>query len=187
VSSSAPGCFVAVVGPSGCGKDTLIAAARDRLAADPRFVFVRRVVTRAAGGNEAHDTLTPAAFAAARGDGAFALAWDAHGLSYGIPRSARDDVAAGRIVVANLSRAILDEARSVFPRVSVASIVAPAGVLAARLAARGRESRADIEERLAGAGAPVEGPDVTAIDNGGDLSAAVAAFVGHLESLAAPR
>ena len=38
--------LVLVVGPSGAGKDTLIAKAQAALKGDLRFAFVRRVVTR---------------------------------------------------------------------------------------------------------------------------------------------
>ncbi len=134
------GCFVAVVGPSGAGKDTLIAAARDRFADDPRFVFVRRVVTRRDGGNEDHDFVEPALFPAAVKAGAFALSWGAHGLFYGIPETVRRDVAAGRVVVANLSRGAVETARGLFPRVAVAVVTAPEAVLAARLAGRARRA-----------------------------------------------
>ena len=40
------GVFVAVVGPSGAGKDTLIAYARAALAGDGTVEFARRVITR---------------------------------------------------------------------------------------------------------------------------------------------
>ena len=82
------GAFVAVVGPSGAGKDTLIGYAKARLAEKGRgrFHFVRRVITRAADGStEDHDTLSPMAFERAEADGAFALSWEAHGLCYGLP------------------------------------------------------------------------------------------------------
>ena len=80
--------LVLVVGPSGAGKDTLLEAARQALADDPRFRFVRRVITRPAdAGGEAHEAVTAEEFAARE----FALQWQAHGLSYGIPADAIED------------------------------------------------------------------------------------------------
>lgn len=142
------GRLVLVVGPSGAGKDTLINLARECLAGDENVLFVRRVVTRAAGGVEDHDCLSPEAFEAAEAAGAFALSWRAHGLGYGIPASAADAVAAGRCVVCNASRGIVAEARARFPRVEVVQVSAPAEVLAERLAARGRESAEDVAARV---------------------------------------
>lgn len=141
--------LIAVVGPSGAGKDTLMGAARAHLAGDARFVFARRAITRPAeAGGEDHETLTPEDFAVRQAAGAFALSWQAHGLSYGIPRAIEDDLASGRVVVANLSRGVLVEAAQRYPLL-VVTITAPLPVLAARLAARGREQAADITARLA--------------------------------------
>jgi ribose 1,5-bisphosphokinase len=178
------GVFVAVVGPSGAGKDTLIAAARDRLSTDPRFVFVRRVVTRPEGGNEDHDTLDPALFPLAVAEGAFVLHWGAHGLHYGIPARAAAVVGEGGIAIANLSRSSIGMARLVFPTLSVVSVTAPPEVLARRLAGRGRETVSDIAARLSTAAPLLSGDDVVTIDNGAELSAAVDRFVAHLQSLA---
>jgi ABC-type phosphate/phosphonate transport system ATPase subunit len=57
--------LVAVVGPSGAGKDTLMEAARLRLEGRPGFRFARRVITRPAdAGGEEHEALDRAAFLA---------------------------------------------------------------------------------------------------------------------------
>ncbi len=181
------GCFVAVAGPSGAGKDTIIDAARLALRGDARFHFVRRVVTRSSTpGIEDHDSLDEAAFAAAAEAGAFALRWRAHGLDYGLPAGLRAALDAGRVVVANVSRHVLPEARRIFPVHAVVLITARPEVRAGRLAARGRESRADIESRLARDVPPEQMVgDATVIDNSGALDDAVRAFLGRLEELAA--
>ena len=99
--------LIAVVGPSGAGKDTLMAGARAALAQDARFRFVRRAITRPAeAGSEDHEALSEADFAARRAADGFALSWGAHGLHYGIPRDIEEDIAARRVVIANLSRAV---------------------------------------------------------------------------------
>src|SRR5664279_1853677 len=99
------GRLVLVVGPSGAGKDTLIAAAKAALADDRRFVFPRRVVTREAiAALEEHDSVSAAEFALREAQGAYALSWAAHGLRYGLPARLVDDLAAGRVIVVNASR-----------------------------------------------------------------------------------
>lgn len=134
----------AVVGPSGAGKDTLIAGA---MRARPDLRLVRRVITRPAdAGGEDFEGVTPADFAARRAAGEFALDWQAHGLSYGIPRA---QVAGPGDVIFNGSRAALPAARAVFPGLRLILVTAPDAVLADRLAARGREDAADIRARLA--------------------------------------
>ena len=143
------GALLAVVGPSGAGKDTLMDAARAALAGDARVVFLRRAITRPAeAGGEGHLPLSREAFLAEQGAGRFALWWEAHGLLYGIPRDALDSaLAAGHTAVANLSRRALTDAAARYP-LRVLEITAPPEVLAARLAARGREDAADVARRL---------------------------------------
>jgi len=157
--------LVVVVGPSGAGKDTLMARARAELAGDAAFRFVRREITRPTdAGGEDHVAVTPAEFATRRAAGAYALAWEAHGLGYGIPADIAGDIAAGRVVVANISRACIAEAATIFPTL-VLEITAPPSVLAQRLAARGRESAADIAARLAREVALPQGGGVARVVN----------------------
>jgi ribose 1,5-bisphosphokinase len=182
--SPSRGTLFLVVGPSGAGKDTLIDGARAALTGESRYVFPRRVVTRpAAAGGEQHEAATSEIFANLRRSGAFALAWSAHGHDYGIRRSIEDELAAGRHVVVNVSRAALDEARRRFQPAVVVEVTAQPSILAQRLAARGREDAAAIAERLDRAAAlTVGGKDVVRIDNSGTIAEGVAAFVAALRA-----
>lgn len=143
------GTFVAVVGASGVGKDSLIDFARSRLPASGRVVFVRRVVTRSAdSASEDHDSMDEAAFAEAETSGQFALSWAAHGLRYGLPIALEADLEAGRVVVANLSRAVIPALMERYPDALVVSVTADRDVIARRLAGRGRETAESIQRRL---------------------------------------
>jgi ribose 1,5-bisphosphokinase len=170
------GRLFAVVGPSGAGKDTLMAAAQ---AHRPDLVMVRRVITRAPdAGGEDFDAVTEAEFLNRRDAGAFALWWQAHGLYYGIPASIDDALAEGRDVVFNGSRGVLSEASEKYPGLVVLLITASDAVLAERLAARGRESAADIAARLKRAAfALPAGLNIREIRNDGALEDAVQAVL----------
>jgi phosphonate metabolism protein PhnN/1,5-bisphosphokinase (PRPP-forming) len=145
-----PGKLVLVVGPSGAGKDSLLRDAAHHLAYDTRFVFPRRTITRLPDdAAEVHDSMTVEEFCAARERWDFALCWEAHGLYYGIPASILEDLAGGRIVTVNVSRAIIAEAAMRFPNLAVLYVTAPVTVIAERLAKRGREKPADIAQRIA--------------------------------------
>lgn len=184
---TAPGTLVLVVGPSGVGKDSLIDGARAALAGDPSVVFVRRVITRAAdAGGEDHLAVSPDAFERLRAAGDFALYWFAHDLAYGLPAALAHDIAAGRTVIANVSRAVVDEARRRFPRVRTIHVTAPADRLAKRLRARGREDEAGVAKRLARAAEPAPtGDDVVEFSNEGALDAEIVRFTGLLRDLGA--
>lgn len=145
-----PGVFVPVMGPSGAGKDSLIAYARRRMSGNPAILFARRVVTRPCDpAIEAHDTLDEKMFAQAEAAGAFALSWRSHGLSYGIPIAVDESVRAGGAVVANVSRGVAGTIRMRYAKVIPVLVTVSAEALAARLAARGREGKEDISARIA--------------------------------------
>ncbi|WP_332687779.1 phosphonate metabolism protein/1,5-bisphosphokinase (PRPP-forming) PhnN [Devosia sp.] len=181
------GSLVLVVGPSGVGKDTLIGGARHALENDKRFVFVRRLVTRPpdAGGEE-HDSLDAETFRQMEAAGRFALSWDAHNLRYALPLSVDTDLALGKVVVANVSRHVVAEARAKYPACAVALITAEISRRAERLVRRGRENADQITARLAREGAPVPaGITPIIIDNSGPLAISVTAFVMALRAIAA--
>ena len=168
--------LVLVVGPSGAGKDSLLNAARRDLASDPRFRFVRRAITRAADPDgENHEPVTEAEFLTRD----FALQWGAHGLRYGIPADIAVDIACGVAVVANVSRGVIETAAAQYPTRGI-EVTAPPEVLAARLAARGRESAADVAARLARAVALPSAVPVDRVMNDSTLAEGVARFLAAL-------
>ena len=183
-----PGVFVAVVGPSGAGKDTLLRIAAERLADDPWLRFARRVVTREGDpAIEDHETLGEAAFGEAEAAGAFCLSWRAHGLCYGLPARLDEELRRGVTVVANVSRHAVAAAAERFERLAVVEITAPKEVRLERIAARGREDRAAIEQRLARAAPPAPQPlarRYRRIDNVGAPEAAAEVLAGFLRDLA---
>jgi ribose 1,5-bisphosphokinase len=139
--------LVCVVGPSGAGKDTLIRYAETQLSHRDDVLFVRRLVTRASGDFEDHDSLSEAEFADGLAGRRFALAWRAHGHGYAVPLSTLTAIRHGAIAVCNLSRGSVAEAERVFGNVVAVLVTAPAEVIARRLAARGRESSSTIAAR----------------------------------------
>lgn len=178
-----PGRMVLVVGPSGAGKDTLLDGLKVRLAGRPGLHFARRQITRSAdAGSEDHDRLSEADFDRMVSSGDMALAWRAHGLGYLIPASCDDVIRAGGTVIANGSRRALPQACAKYAHPLIMLVTAPVPVLAERLAARGRESRVEIEARLAQSDLEVRDvPDLIRINNTGSVEDGVAAMLAALD------
>jgi ribose 1,5-bisphosphokinase len=169
--------LILVVGPSGAGKDTLLAAARKTLRHDDRFHFTRRVITRpVSAGGEDHEAITEQEFAARD----FALQWQAHGWLYGIPAEVID---IREVVVANVSRTVIAEAAQRFS-VRVIEVTAPRAVLAARLAERGREDQSDAATRLARSVTLPSHIPVEKVTNDGSLRDGTARFLAALSRAA---
>ena len=166
------GRLIAVVGPSGVGKDSVMAGIH---AACPGINLVRRVITRKAEPcGEDHETVTVARFDEMARNGSFAVHWRAHGLSYGIPADVQEHLSRGKDCLANLSRKALEEAAATFPRLLVLNITAAPDTLARRLAGRGRETQGQIEKRLAQAAKPLpEGLEILHLSNDGLLAETV--------------
>lgn len=144
-----PGALIAVCGPSGGGKDSLLRRAREMSDGASDIVFPRRIVTRPVSDAEDHDTASPETFDSMLANGAFAIWWEAHGLKYGLPASIDDDIGAARCVVCNVSRAILPELRQRYARMVTVLVTAPPDVLLARIASRARPTDGHHGDRLA--------------------------------------
>ena len=184
------GTFVAVVGPSGSGKDSIIESTRAALKGRDEIVFPRRQITRPASAGEDHSPVSEDEFGAAQSRGEFALTWRAHGLAYGIPAHVADDVASGGVVGVNVSRGVLDRLPTLFTNVRVARVTVSEDVRLARILARGRENAIAAAARVARLDPAPDFPVDLEIVNDGTLdeaSAAFAAFLGHVrDTIRAP-
>jgi len=173
------GRFIAIVGPSGVGKDSVMHA---MAASEARLTLARRVITRAVdAGGEAFDEVSVTEFLRRKEGGAFSLSWDAHGLYYAIPAYVEEKLNEGCDVLANLSRTALLSAKERFPFFAVINLTAQRNILAKRLKARCRETEAQIAARLdrATAGLP-EGIEARHFDNSGPLEQTVSATLQYL-------
>jgi ribose 1,5-bisphosphokinase len=176
--------LVAIVGPSGSGKDTLLRGVVRLL---PEIHWARRTISRPPSAEtEPFESVSAAEFEALRAADAFALHWPAHGLNYGIRHAELAAIGQGRTVVFNGSRKALLDAAARFPTLRVIAITVPPKVLAARLAARGRESADDIARRLDRAAQSLpEGLNAQVISNDDTPEVGIARLIAALQPISA--
>ena len=164
--------------------DSLINAARRHFSESDRLTFPARHITRPANaGGEAHIAVSEEEFAAQEAAGFYCLAWQAHGLRYGIPASALAVLESGRSVLVNVSRRIVAEAEKLAVPLAVLHVTARPETLAERLKARGRESSADIAARLAREAPLVTSATVIEVSNDFSLAEGERAFIAAIECL----
>lgn len=185
MSHSKTGRLIIVVGASGAGKDTVLKSAQKHFEGNPRVAFVRRVITRKCNPKaEVHDSVTEQQFLEQQARGEFCVSWQANGLYYGLPASVHSGITQGKLMVANGSRAAIDDIRSRFSPLTTVHVVTSVDVLAMRLERRSRESAAEIKKRLERNNtiAKLTGDDVVTIDNSGERQTAIDEFIALLNS-----
>lgn len=169
--------LVYVIGPSGAGKDSVLAGLRAGWSGAPMSHWARRTITRPAdAGGEQHEAVDPAGFELLRQSGAFAMRWRANGLDYGVRHAELHALDEGRWVFVNGSRGWLPELLQRWPEATVVHIGASPQVLARRLEARGREGAQDVAARLARQVPLQLPPGSIDIRNDADLTEAVEAL-----------
>ena len=177
---SEDGFLVLVVGASGAGKDSVLREAERLLAGRTDIVFMRRFITRELEPTENHIAISATEFDALDAARSFSLCWRANGLAYGIGRQLEQHLADGKCCVCSVSRTVVADGRRL-ARALVVEVTASPEQRNRRLIERGRESDEAIALRLERGSALIGNmvPDVV-IDNGGELGAAVNAFVRAL-------
>jgi ribose 1,5-bisphosphokinase len=173
-----------IVGASGVGKDSLMEYARLRINASMPVLFAHRYITRPPkDGNENHVYVSPEEFRLRRDKGLFALHWVSHGLYYGIGKEIDSWMESGFHVVVNGSRQYLPVALQRYPDLVTIVIEADPDIIRRRLESRGRETAADIEQRVqrqpdrwTGSSSPISIRNNGPLEEGGNaLIAALAA------------
>ena len=142
------GIWIFVCGPSGAGKDSVIALAQKTVVERRDIVFARRLVTRPAQTGSDHDPVSESDFHALVQAGGLRWHWQAHGFFYGIAQRYTAEVQAGGIVVVNGSRAHV-QCLPHSAEVRLVEVTASPALLAARLAGRGRDTASAMADRLA--------------------------------------
>jgi phosphonate metabolism protein PhnN/1,5-bisphosphokinase (PRPP-forming) len=178
----ARGTLFLIVGPSGAGKDALIAGAREALAANEDFVFARRTITRPVDpAREIHEAILAEEFAKRAKAGGFMASWNAYQTDYGIASDYAADLEAGRHVVANVSREAVGDLAAHYRPVCVIQITAPQAVLEQRLAARADAKSA--AKRLSRAVVLPDHISVNHLLNAGSLEKGIGRLVTLLTTL----
>ncbi len=133
-----------LVGNSGSGKDSLINGViqswPDHL---PSIRIPRRYITRPPHETEPFHAVSKDKFLQLQKEGKFCLSWHIYGLDYGIPIEILDWVDQGHLVVINVSRSIIKQARLQYPFLKVIFVRVPFAITLERIKNRGRESEDD--------------------------------------------
>jgi len=180
--------LIYLMGPSGSGKDSLLAALRHQ--PTPSLLVSHRYITRPAGdGSENHIALSESEFMQRRSAGLFALYWQAHHYYYGLGIEIDLWLLRDSNVIVNGSRAHLAQAQQRYGDrlLPVCLRVSPAN-LRQRLRQRGRETTREVTERLARAAEYQQSlPAQCAwLDNNGPIADTVTAFLTLLNSSQEP-
>lgn len=176
------GRLVYVMGPSGAGKDSLLAWLQAHLPPEARIRLAQRTITRPVrAGDEQHHSVDLPAFERLAERGAFAFDWEANAMRYGIRHSELAPLQDGWQVLVNGSRGYLPRARAAFPELKVVHVTASLETLRARLHGRGREEAERVEARLQRALAFEAPADALEIRNDGTLEAAGLTLLAALQ------
>ncbi|MFX0066549.1 MAG: phosphonate metabolism protein/1,5-bisphosphokinase (PRPP-forming) PhnN [Candidatus Hermodarchaeota archaeon] len=172
-----------VVGRSGSGKDTLMQKSAKILKLENiKVTVLLRVITRAPDENEKSLFVSESEFLQRKDNNEFVLSWFIYGNWYGCPRqSLETSLQRGEIVLVNVSRGILYEAKKKFPQSKIILIQVPINIAQKRVELRGREKGNHLNARLTRITEKVDMPSPNKIIiNDGDLTKAAHELSSYL-------
>jgi ribose 1,5-bisphosphokinase len=176
--------LIYVMGPSGAGKDSVLDWLRDHLPTEMPVHWARRTITRpTSAGGEAHEATDTESFERLQNQDAFALAWQANGLHYGVRHTELAHLQQGHWVLVNGSRGHLPHALQSHPGLQVVHITADPATLVQRLTQRQRETPEQIQQRVERASAFVVPHGAIEVLNNGTLDQAGQALLLALKQL----
>lgn len=182
------GVLFLLIGNSGSGKDSIL---NEVLSSWPQnYIPIKvpqRYITRPSHKTEPFISVSPEDFIKMKNNHEFSLTWHIYDLDYGVPKLVEKWLSDGFIVIINVSRTIILEARQKFPDLKVIFVKVPYEITLARVKSRGREAEDEeiFKERVKRAKLNQNFPDADIIiDNSGDLQIAVKSFREYLLSFA---
>lgn len=138
-----------IIGNSGAGKDSLIRAIQKNYPSTIKKPKIpKRVVTRRSSHTEDNESVGVDTFIEMKEAGAFVLDWQSYDNYYGVRTEIQDWLEDGYPVIVNVSRDIIEKARSIFPNMKVVFVRVPIDITVNRIIDRGRESYEEVLERV---------------------------------------
>ncbi|MFX1277683.1 MAG: phosphonate metabolism protein/1,5-bisphosphokinase (PRPP-forming) PhnN [Promethearchaeota archaeon] len=176
------GTLILVVGNSSSGKDSIISGVIKRYPLNKKKIYSpKRYITRPPSESEKNYSISPEEFEEMEKNGKFSLSWKIYGLCYGIPIEIDEYLENGHHVIINVSRMIIDEAKSIYENIKVIFIEVPLEIIISRLKERGRESEALIQKRIERAKTYQTFKKVDLIvDNSGELDDAINQLLSYI-------
>lgn len=162
--------LIFVVGTSGSGKDSVIRETVAYLTKNgvPAQIM-KRMITRKPDENEKSNYLPVDEFLSRKSE--FAIAWKIYGNWYGIPWDSLSIAYENHsLLLINVSRGVLYEARKLFPSSLIILVTVPKKTAESRIKKRGRENNEGIQMRLSRMTSKIDMPPPNRIiANTGDL------------------
>lgn len=169
------GTLFLLIGNSGSGKDSLIQWVLNAWPPKktPPHIPIRIITRPPSPETEGFESISEEKFHQMAEEDAFSLQWKSYGNYYGVTKEIESELAKGRSVLVNVSRQIVEETRTRFPKVKIIFVQVPLPISEARVRSRGREEGGDLEERIDRAR---ENPEFSTadylIDNSGSIDIA---------------